>query len=532
MSEILTAAKAKVEARARAKRDKFFLANDVLGFDFQWSTHAELFAQFPKFDDTKPWVEQTAVKDMLVLWSRGHYKTTAVIVCIIQAILNNPNIRILIMQGSIKVTKTLLHQIKSHFLGEAEGSRFKELFPEFCGDKAELGPSPTAQFTVPCRTRKQLAQATVTVASPKSIKTGQHYDLGVFDDLVNDQNCKSPTLLEKIQADFTLAQALIDPGCYRWVTGTRYAFGDLYEQILRWQAADGKWMVSVKDCWTDDGKNVRFPRFEKKNGEIGGFTREELEQMQRDDPANFACQYLNKPIHASRQAFTEVLLQSACVSAADAPPLSLPILVVDLAATDNLKSDDSVIMKGQVDSTNVAWLTDMRGGQWLPMELALNVIDMAIRHRPVKILFEKTASCIYFVDYLRLVARQKNIFLPVDFIKVDNQTDAKNIRVMSLAGVVKKSKFKFFMGLPNWKKFVEQACEFPKGRHGHDDYPDTAALLFQQLTHEMLAIPIKQVNKHTILAMMGQVDNDLAREMTAETELAWQQNTVDSIGLD
>ena len=45
-----------VEDRARAKTDKFFLANSVLGFDFQ-ECHAELFACFPSFDSNKPWAE-------------------------------------------------------------------------------------------------------------------------------------------------------------------------------------------------------------------------------------------------------------------------------------------------------------------------------------------------------------------------------------------------------------------------------------------------------------------------------------------
>ena len=529
MSEILREAQSKVEARARAKKDKLYLANEVLGFDFQPDTHSELFGCYIPYDDSKPWAEQSDVKDRMVLWSRGHYKTTSIIVEIIQAIINHPNIRILLMQGSIKVTKTLLHQIKSHFLGEAEGSLFAELFPEFCGTKKELGENPTMQFTVPCRTRKQLAQATVTVASPKSIKTGQHYDMGVFDDLVNDQNCKSPTLLEKVQSDFTLAQALIDPGCYRFVTGTRYAFGDLYEQILRWQAADNKWTISVKDCWTDDGKEVRFPRFKKKNGEWGGFTREELEQMQRDDPANFACQYLNKPIHSGQQVFTKEILIAACVAAQDTPHLSQSIIVVDLAATDNVRSDDSVVMVGKADSLGVGYVVDMRGGQWLPMELAVNIIDVSLHHRPVKVLLEKTSSCIYFAEFLRLIARQKNVFLPIDFIKVDNKPDAKNTRVTSLAGVVKKGRFKFFAGLFSFDKLVEQACEFPKGRYGHDDYIDTAALMFQQLSKELLALPARAIPRNPILALINDRENALIKTMT-ELELR-QMDTPDSTGL-
>jgi predicted phage terminase large subunit-like protein len=535
-SEALDLARQKVEERARAKRDVFFLANDVLGFDFVPNVHAELFACYPKFDESKAWADQSELKDILVLWARGHYKTSAVIVKIIQAIINFPNIRILLMQGSIKVTKTLLKQIVTHFTGEAEGSRFKDLFPEMCGTKTELNAS-AMEFTTPARTRKQLAQATVTVASPRSIKTGQHYEIGVFDDLVNDQNYRNQTLMEKVREDFTLAQALIDPGGLRWCSGTRYAFGDLWEQILRWQASSGKWTVTVKTCWTDssDGlpyaeKTPRFPRYTKKNGELGGFTQEQLLQMQTDDPANFACQYLNCPIHSSQQAYTKELLMGAVVIPADLPALSQPIMVCDLASTEAIHSDDSVIQIGRVDTMGTAYLCDQRGDQWAPMELAMNIIDMALRYRPVKILFEKTASCIYFADFLRLIAKQKGVYLPLDSIKVDNRDDAKNMRVVALAGVIKRGKFKIFAGLPKFDALVEQACEFPKGRHKHDDYIDTAALLYQQLSRELMALPVRTAPKNPILAIMSDRENALVKVLTEQ-----ERNEVeapDQTGLD
>lgn len=526
------------EYRARAKRDVFFLANEVLGYDFQPDTHAELFACYTKYRDGVPWVEQDAVKNRLVLWSRGHYKTTAIVVVAIQAILNFPNIRILLMQGNIKLTKTLLRQIKSHFTGGASNSGLKELFPEFCGDARDLGPDPSLQFITPARTRNELAQATVTVASPRSIKTGQHYDLGIFDDLVTDQNYRNPKMLEKVTDDFTLAQALIDPGCYRLVSGTRYAFGDLYENIIRWHAASGNWIVTVKNCWSDDSqklpdaeKKPRFPRFTKKNGEIGGFTTAELLQMQAESSSTFACQYLNQPVHSSQQAFTEEMWEAVKVAAHDAPPLSNSILMIDLASSENEDADDRVIDAGKVDSLGIPYLVDQRGGKWPPVDFAYNVIDMVVRHRPVRVCFENTASAIYFAETLRLIARQRGVYIPIEFIKVDNKPDAKNTRVLTLAGIVKRGRFKVFKGLPNFDKLVQQSTEFPKGRRGHDDYIDTAALLFQELTKDCLALPVRRAAAtHPILVIMQDRENALIKQMTQD-ELA-AVAVPDSTGLD
>jgi predicted phage terminase large subunit-like protein len=522
MTDALQAAQERVDIRARCKHDKLFLA-DILGYDFQ-PCHVDLFSNFIQYKEDVSWVEQSTVKDRLILHPRGHYKTTAIVVEVIQQILNNPEIAIILMQGSLGVTKTLLKQVQSHFTGEAFGSRFGEIFPDFCGDKKALHASAMS-FTTTARTRKQTPQATVTVASPRSIKTGQHYQSGFFDDLVNESNYRNPKLLQKTLEDFTLAGSLIDPGCYRCVTGTRYSFGDTYEEIMRWQAASGKWLVDVKNCWDDLSQNLpdaekkpRFPRFKKRNGELGGFTMEELLQMQKDDVETFSCQYLNRPVHASKQAYTNDLLHSACIPSADSPALSQAIIVVDLASGDTAHADDSVITVGKIDTLGTGYLVDMRGDQWVPMETAMNCIDMCLRHRPVKILFENTASCKYFVDFLRVIAHQKGVYLPIDLIKVNTTPNAKNIRVISLAGVIKRGKFKFFAGLSKFQKLVEQACEFPKGRHGHDDYIDTAALLYIELSKEMLSLPMRPASTNPILAMISDRENALVKTLT-ENEL-------------
>jgi hypothetical protein len=238
--------------------------------------------------------------------------------------------------------------------------------------------------------------------------------------------------------------------------------------------------------------------------------------MESDDPANFACQYLNQPIHSSQQAYSKELILSTVMGPEQTPFLSQPIMVVDLATTTNVKSDDSVITIGKVDGLGVAYLCDMRGGQWQPMETAINVIDMALIHRPVRILLEKSATGTVFVEFLRLVARQKNVFLPLDFIKVDNRDDAKNMRVVSLAGVMKRKRFKILSCVRNLDKLIEQACEFPKGRHGHDDYIDTAALLYTELTKELLSMSVKQIIKDPILAMIADRENNLAKSLVVE----------------
>lgn len=516
MPDISPVVAKKLEERARAKTDRLFLAREVLGYDFTEETHRELFEQYPQFDESKTWIEQFTKRDILILWPRGHYKSTAVNVICIQAILINPNIRIILMQGTIKTTKKMLGEIASHFMGTAQNSRLQELFPEYCGVKEEDGKwkfgkkvlgYTAEQFTTPARMRKQLAQATCTVASPKSVKTGQHYDLGIFDDLVNDQNYKNPTVLEKVEEDFNMCLPLIDPGCPRFVSGTRYAFGDLYENIIRRNLKEGvleneKWIVSLKTCWKEDG-GVRFPQQKARDGRLVGFTKEMLQQIMRDTPAIFASQYLNQPALESMQVLTREQMEAAALVPQLAPALSQAVLFVDLAA-EGVHPDDSVIISGKMDARGCMYVVDGRGGTWTVPQLAFNLIDMSLRHRPQKIMIEKTASAQYFVEYLKMVCKERGVQLPLDYIKVDNRADAKNIRVQAMAGHVKGGRLKFFLSLPCWEKLVEQTIQFPKGRYGHDDYADTVALMASSFSVSYLSIPNAEIprSRHPVVAML------------------------------
>lgn len=455
-----------------------YLATEVLGYDFQPDVHTELFDLYIPYDNKKPWSQQSAIKDRMVIWPRGHFKTFSVHVEIIQAIINNPNVRILIMQGSLGVTRTLLHAIKAHFTGNAQGSRFRELFPEFCADR--LGNQDS--FITPARTDLGLPQATVTCASPKNIKTGQHYDMGFFDDVINESNWKNPKLLLKAQDEFYACVPLIDPGGYKTVTGTRYIFGDLYEEIARKNVISNTWAITIKSCWTDDSTAVRFPQRMVHSGTVReksiGFTREGLLQIKADDPQMFASQYMNHPIAAGKVTFTEDLMISRVIAADTAPLLSQAVLFIDLASSQSDDhADDSVIIAGKIDARYNMYVVDGIGGQWSTPVLGRMIINMANKHLPMRIMIEHSPAATYFKSYLESECKHLGIVLPLELMKMDNQKDAKAIRISALEGYMRNKRMFFLAGLTCWEKLYNQFIKWPKAPYGHDDYADTVALM-------------------------------------------------------
>jgi hypothetical protein len=474
------------QSQELCKTDKLYLSKQM-GYDFQADVHTDLFANYLQLKPDVALTEQSKQKDRLVLWFRGAFKTTSIVVEIVQLILNYPNIRILLMQGTIKNTQGLLGEIKSHFDGTNPKSNIPTLFPERCQTTKRLGTSNA--FTVLGRTQV-FKEGTVTVASPKSVKAGTHFDAGFFDDLIHEQNFRNHELVQKAISDFNTYVPLIDPGGYRYVTGTRYTFGDLYEWIIRRNAdpeTGGTWQISKRACWTvnsDGSKTLAFPRREISGGKFVGHTLEYLLSKQADDPEMFAAQYLNQPISTQSQLFTEAVMLSHVRTNVQISPNSWEIelgaktLFVDVATSGN--NDDSVVLCGQQDGFNRIYVTDGVGGVWDVFQLGMVIITQALIHRPVRIILEGSAAGTVFKNYLDLLAKDKGLMLPIELVKVSNQKDAKHIRISAVSGALKQNKFFFLAGLPCWAKLLEQSCGYPRMRH--DDYPDTMAIMYQYLS--------------------------------------------------
>jgi predicted phage terminase large subunit-like protein len=254
--------------------------------------------------------------------------------------------------------------------------------------------------------------------------------------------------------------------------------------------------------------------------------------IQREDPAMFSAQYLNKPSTGGTQLFTNEKMLACVVAEKDAPALSAAVLFVDLASGQDVQADDSVILCGKTDHLANMYVADGIGGQWTTSTLAMQLIQMSLKHRPIKIMIEKTASSTYFVAYLRIVCRDMNVVLPIDFIPINNTKDAKLIRISSLEGHVRTKRLKFFALLPCWEKMLSQFVEFPKARYGHDDYPDTVALMAQTFGTSYRPVTPLSSMRHPLLEEMARLEQQQAASGIFTQDGQLIQHAQDSMGAE
>jgi predicted phage terminase large subunit-like protein len=299
--------------------------------------------------------------------------------------------------------------------------------------------------------------------------------------LVTAVNFRNIDLLNNLEVDFYHLMPLLDPGGEVVVTGTRYSFADLYARIMAKDMGVGEWEISVRSCYKKDGSLV-FPQRLTKDGRKIGFTPELLADLKRAEPEVFAAQYLNAPMSSKDQLFPTTLLAQATRSSQDADyPKNAPcIFVVDLASGKRADADNSVLAVGRSDHQGRVWVADVVGGVLTPHALALTIISKAVQYRPSRVLIEKRHGAEFFGEFLKTVAREKGVVIPVDYTTGGSKKDAKYMRIASLESAMRQKRLFLLAGITDYAKTSEEFEQFPRGRH--DDRPDSIALLYAELT--------------------------------------------------
>jgi hypothetical protein len=428
----------------------------IMGMDFQANPHKILFEQFVQKKPGKGLALSdldNLYKKRMILWSRGLFKTSAVVVDIVQTILNYPNARICFLTGGDKLAKRQLQRIKRVF--EKPTDLFMDLFPDFClttvktkkvvsYDKDENPVYGTVDiqpkmgtahdFIVPARTNYTFAEPTFAISTSRSVKAGSHYDKIYIDDLVNETNYKSVKALEKCYQDYIDICPLLEPTGYIIMTGTRYSYGDTYERIQETAQQEERergrtiWKFSIRDCWSmgckncehtdvyhnkeinilqppcgisgckcigfepNGSKGVLFPEKKTHDGRTIGHTLDFLEgERLRLGEEFFANQYENSPIAAGTQTFNETLIGGQTLhNMIQIPPYNASFtFVVGDLAYIGQEGRDYSVLYVCRVFQGQIFVFDCVFGNWDSGQVADQTVNLLLRHRPNMMYYER-----------------------------------------------------------------------------------------------------------------------------------------------
>ena len=444
----------------------------------------------------------TGSKRRLILAPRGWYKTSINIIAhSIQWILNYPDVTILLTHASQEVAEQILATIKQQF---QNNNVMRYFFPEFCPPpRKEWGTQQ--QFNCPAR-KKWTTAPTIQVSGIETIRTGMHYHVLKFTDIVDEKNTATKEQCEKIVYRYGMARnLLISPKYWIDIEGTRYNFSDLYGRIIdEWlkQPEDKKtFSCFTMGCFKKDvrtiGKEVEeftpdeldAPYLLDEQGrEISRFPEEwpweALDAIRRDPVTGeelFASQQLNNPVETSAETFSLSDLRWKTPEELEKIPFYRCVVTVDLGETNGRRSDPTVITVCKWDRANRRYVIDCRRGKWLPDRIVDELFETYLNYKPDMILIEETGFLRGLNPTVTRRSQDTGVWLPLQFLKRDTQK-SKQERIMSLQPWFRQGLIYFSTALSEHIKeqIKHELTRFPK--YVHDDILDTLADQFEGCT--------------------------------------------------
>jgi len=194
--------------------------------DIRFFTERVLRYQLTAFHE-KWFLFQLDNKETLILAPRGHGKST---VCTISfalwRVIQNPDIRILIVSNTASQAESFLREIRTQL---TQNEVLTCLF-----GWAPAGSPRWSQTEIIVSERRRIAkEATVTALGVGGPVISKHYDTIILDDIIDEENARTEQQREKMQVWFYKSLLpCLEPDGEIHILGTRYHPYDLYNQLL------------------------------------------------------------------------------------------------------------------------------------------------------------------------------------------------------------------------------------------------------------------------------------------------------------
>lgn len=512
--------------RDRARKDLFWLGVTVLKKNWVAETHQVVCAQFVEknfdgvyhpgytlddihvaFDNQKRFDEHgRPTKEMILLDSRGFFKSTIDGVDCIQWMLNVPDVRIMIVTATKQLARDFMKEIKNYLFYQPENEFNTSLdlhlmFPEYILSKA-----PSENNTpLTLRVRKHWQKdKSVAISSMESGQAGAHCDVLKRDDCTNEQNCTPGTpkeTLALLNSKINTTSNIPMPWGFVDNIGTRYRADDWFgHRIKLLPISPAKYFCRA--CWivkpehantplkqlTEEMVILNFPKLSKT-------PFQDLQKKLADDEMVFRCQQLNEPAMEAEEdkfkiAFIIEELRRATIHPAAAEREGNIYIAWDTAYSKNKQSDYSAgVAARRFKRLDGRWgleILEVRHGKWTSSELAQQIAQMDKDWNPVQTIIEKTINAELLE--LRLQEWYKRLdFLPRIWWREPNmEPDAKRNRIKQLEILLVAGLLKFVFGVakrqldwidPTFDQLTAYTGE-RKNRGRKDDIPDAMSMLW------------------------------------------------------
>lgn len=423
--------------------------------------------------------------DSVTLIPRNHLKST--IMTINRAVWllgKNPNLRILIGTDTLPVAAKFIKAIKDNI---EQNKRLQMVFPNLkpaSKSKSRRDYRKWSEYEIEVERTKLVKEPSVLAISAGQTKTGLHFDVGLFDDIVTQDNAKDIEGVKKVSAWYFWAQNLLDRGSFQSIPGTRYHDADIYGQIIEQKMMPvymRKVMETGEYIWPDPSNIAWVER-----------------QRKLLPPSIFSSQYMNNPISEEAQEFKESWLRYWDIDfvreelGAKAPDddqdclrmwySTLHIFIGgDAARTKKKKSDYGVVLVGGADKRGRLYVLDYIRKRMLGPEYREKYCDMFEKWDDYNLVsgkFEALGGEEHLYHEIEIELKKRK--LPAyKFSRYNNK-----LRIDNEERIKSFTQNAFYDGMIYFKRGVESAeieNEFLRlGAYAHDDIATVIAYMWKQ----------------------------------------------------
>lgn len=299
----------------------------------------------------------------LILWPRGSFKSqvfTVGYVC--QRIAKNPDIRIFVASETGKQARKFVNNAMKII----DSARYRELFGvhrNIDGSDWSVRSGFTSQLR--SESAMHLKEPTLAPFGVGEVQTGAHWDLGIFDDIISQENTKTPEGIEKLDDWIGDMLAQLDPGSQHMVIGTHHHFADYYSKIKE-DPEKARYFRITSHGWQEPDGKLFFPQ---------RLTKDFIERQKKTmTPRLFACFYENQPISKEQQTFLPEYFR--VIKDQDIPRAVWTYILTDFAFTSNNANDRCAFWCVSLDTNRVAYVREVLVGRWKPGDSVRILIDM------------------------------------------------------------------------------------------------------------------------------------------------------------
>jgi len=428
------------DTQEMAKTDFFFFAHKILGYDKLTDVHEKWCKE----------LQDLSNKRRLDLEPRGTYKSTVrTVAYTLWRLINNVNLRILIVNANYADANSFLREITGHM---RKNKKFKYLFGDWVGSEKWT----QSGIIIKPRTSVQ-KDMSIACAGTNSNITGKHYDIIICDDIVNQNDRDFNRFRERKKLFFEELLSVLEPNGWLFLIGTRWHFSDLYSHIINTinPSLEAKklptYRVNIQSA-IDSSGNATFPDI---------LPLSKLEQLKSEKGMQFNSQYLNNPLPETSQLFPESKIEWYLN-----PPKDLIYYAFMDPAVGESKSAcrTALVVIGKSKKDGILYVVDVYADRIDPS----NAIEVLFKYHKKwnfsKVGYESNFHQTYWYKLLSKLNAERNIYMSLVDIK---QKLPKDVRIEGLEPLIANGTLRFYRdytSIPMYKELIGEMLYYPRGQ--------------------------------------------------------------------